>query len=60
LAWVIDGVGWRPALSQRRTGPHRDIELYRHLLGIESPWSVTRVELTVPEERVDVFARPAG
>jgi transposase len=34
----------------------RDIELYRHLLGIESPWTVTRVELNVPEQRVDVWA----
>jgi transposase len=34
----------------------RDIELYRHLLGLESPWTVTRVELNVPEQRVDVWA----
>jgi transposase len=34
----------------------RDIELYRHLLGIESPWTVTRVDLNVPEQRVDVWA----
>jgi len=34
----------------------RDTELYRHLLGIESPWTVTRVDLNVPEQRVDVWA----
>lgn len=34
----------------------RDIELYRHLLGIESPWTVTRVELNVADQRVDVWA----
>ena len=34
----------------------RDSELYRHLLGIESPWTVTRVELNVAEQRVDVWA----
>jgi hypothetical protein len=34
----------------------RDIELYRHLLGIDNPWTVTRVELNVPDQRVDVWA----
>jgi len=34
----------------------RDIELYRHLLGIEQPWTVRRVELNVPDQRVDVWA----
>lgn len=34
----------------------RDIELYRHLLGIASPWTVTQVDLNVPEQRVDVWA----
>jgi transposase len=33
----------------------QDTELYRHLLGIEKPWTVARVELTVKEQRVDVF-----
>jgi len=33
----------------------QDIELYRHLLGIERPWTVTRVELSVAEQRVDVW-----
>jgi transposase len=31
-------------------------DLYRHLLGIASPWEVTRVELSVIDERVDVWA----
>jgi len=31
----------------------RDVELYRQVLGLEAPWTVTRVELSVTEERVD-------
>lgn len=39
----------------------RDTELYRHLLGLLEPWSVERVELNVPEQRVDVWtAHPTG
>jgi transposase len=34
----------------------RDIDLYRHLLGLESPWTVSRVELSVDQGRVDVWA----
>jgi transposase len=34
----------------------RDTELYRHLLGLEAPWSVTRVELAVSDQQVDVWA----
>ncbi|MHB8719713.1 MAG: ISL3 family transposase [Candidatus Dormibacteria bacterium] len=34
----------------------RDIELYRHLLGLEAPWTVTRVELAVKDGKVDVWA----
>jgi len=34
----------------------RDVELYRQVLGLEAPWTVTRVELSVMEERVDVGA----
>jgi transposase len=34
----------------------RDTELYRQLLGLEPPWEVSRVELSVAEERVDVWA----
>ena len=33
----------------------RDIELYRHLLGLEQPWTVTKVALDVKEQRVDVW-----
>lgn len=33
-----------------------DVELYRHLLGLEAPWSVSRIELDVKEQRVDVWA----
>ena len=33
----------------------KDTELYQHLLGIESPWSVSRVVLEVKDQRVDVF-----
>jgi len=33
-----------------------DTDLYRHLLGISAPWEVSRVELSVKGERVDVWA----
>ena len=33
----------------------RDIELYRHLLGLSEPWGVTRVELSVQTGQVDVW-----
>lgn len=33
----------------------RDVEFYRHLLGVVAPWSVERVELSVAEQRVDVW-----
>jgi transposase len=39
----------------------RDTELYRHLLGLETPWSVTKVELTLSDQQVDVWAgHPEG
>ena len=38
----------------------RDVELYRQVLGLEAPWTVTRVELSVTEERVDVGAGHAA
>ena len=39
----------------------RDTELYRHLLGLESPWTVTRVELSVKEQHVAVWVgHPEG
>ncbi len=34
----------------------RDVELYRHLLGLEAPWTVRSVELNVPGQQVDVWA----
>lgn len=33
----------------------RDTELYRHLLALAAPWGVDRVELSVTEQRVDVW-----
>jgi transposase len=39
----------------------QDTELYRYLLGLESPWEVSRVELSVDDERVDAWAdHPKG
>ena len=35
----------------------RDTELYRQLLGLQSPWTVDRVELDTKKHRVDVFAK---
>jgi transposase len=38
----------------------RDTELYRHLLGLETPWKVGRVELSATDGRVDIWvAHPA-
>jgi transposase len=34
----------------------QDTELYRHVLGLEKPWKVDRVELDIRGERVDVWA----
>lgn len=33
----------------------RDIELYQQMLGLVEPWTVTRVELSVDQRRVDVW-----
>ncbi len=42
-------------------GAMRDTELYRHLLGLVSPWEVSRVELSVDGGRVDVWVEhPKG
>src|SRR4051794_29317989 len=38
----------------------RDTDLYRQLLGLEAPWTVTRVELNAKDQRVDVFAEHAA
>jgi transposase len=35
----------------------RDVELYRHLLGLQAPWTVGQVTLDIKEQRVDVFAQ---
>ena len=43
-------------LSVVNDGAMRDTELYRQLLGLEAPWSVERVELSVGDQRVDVWA----
>jgi len=43
----VDGV--------RNDGVMCDSELYRHLLGLVSPWEVSRVELSVDGGRVDVW-----
>jgi transposase len=37
----------------------QDTELYRQILGLESPWKVARVELDVKQQRVDVYAEHA-
>jgi len=37
----------------------RDVELYQQLLGVISPWTVNRVELSVEDERVDILAENA-
>jgi transposase len=34
----------------------RDTELYQHLLGLEAPWEVSRIELSVAGGQVDVWA----
>lgn len=33
----------------------RDTELYRQILGLEKPWSVSKVELNLGEQQVDVW-----
>ncbi len=35
----------------------RDTDLYRRLLGLESPWTVDRVDLDVKTRQVDVYAK---
>ena len=37
----------------------RDVELYQQLLGVVSPWTVGRVELSVEGERVDIWVEHA-
>ncbi len=39
----------------------RDTTLYQHLLGIEYPWTVSKVELDVEKQQVDVWVEhPKG
>jgi transposase len=38
----------------------RDVELYRFLLGLTAPWTVSRVELNTKEQKVDVWAEHAA
>jgi transposase len=39
----------------------RDTEFYQRVLGLEEPWTVTRVELNVSEQQVDIWVgHPAG
>jgi transposase len=35
----------------------RDTDLYRRLLGLESPWTVDRVDLDIKTRQVDVYAK---
>jgi len=34
----------------------KDIELYNHVLGLKSPWTVLDVKLNVKEQQVDIYA----
>ena len=39
----------------------QDKDLYQQILGLETPWSVSRVELNMEKQQVDVFVEhPAG
>ena len=47
---------WRGASHRSYDAGMRDTELYRAILGLESPWTVARVDLDVKQQRVDVYA----
>lgn len=47
--WLTSWWAWRDDVRMR------DTQLYQQLLGLAQPWSVTRVELSVAEARVDVW-----
>jgi len=49
-------VGYIERILELEDRPMRDTELYRHLLGLESPWTVSAVKLDVDGQSVDVFA----
>jgi hypothetical protein len=34
----------------------KDTELYQYLLNLKSPWPVSKVEMTVKDQRIDVWA----
>lgn len=38
----------------------QDVELFRRILGVEPPWAVARVDLSVKEQRVDVWLEHPG
>ena len=52
---VESSVAW-PRRGRDYDGFMRESELYRAILGLESPWAVARVELDVKQHRVDVYA----
>ncbi|MCI4323655.1 MAG: ISL3 family transposase [Thermoplasmata archaeon] len=39
--------------------PVQDAELFRKILGVEPPWSVARVDLSVKDQRIDVWLEHA-
>jgi hypothetical protein len=46
----LNGLGW-----SAKDGPTmQDTALYQYLLGLQSPWTVSRVHLDMNEQRVDV------
>src|SRR5680860_622889 len=49
------GPVWPESRVGGRIGLMRDTELYRHLLGLVTPWEVERVDLSVEDGRVDVW-----
>ena len=51
FAWLPTGVD-RPCSMWAM----RDTELYRHVLGLTPPWTVSKVELSVEKHQVDVWA----
>src|SRR5207248_3409963 len=50
------GIAWRDDILGEGHAAMQDIELYRQLLGLNTPWTVTRVELKIKEQRVEVWA----
>ena len=50
---------WCFTMTSRNIEVMQDIELYRYLLDLESPWTVERIKLDIIEQRVDVWAAHA-